>query len=437
MFTAPLQKVTHESSYYRGLFDSLNADKQGFVATEKLAEFLKTSGLPDETLHQIWELVDVTESGRFNFELFCRACRVIGHAQQRTPLAAELLYTEPTKLPVFHSLQMQGALPSGADEQSYKTLFNKLRVGSIIPPEAARGIFLKSGVQEKDLARIFDLATSDTQGVMGYGEFLVAMTLITRRRQGLDIPLTLPPDLVALAHQPTPLADATEVQRREQMITELENDRRIQLTQKIMKNDAEYYIKFDEMKKLETALSVAQALTGSWQDQILVCQGRLGEIQTELDDMQIPAELPEDVTRLEHDLQELQTELEKVQRTKADYRARVQVLRERVHQRSRDTDLISTTLSSNNAKLSDLRKERVNIIEATNSIVLTSTLIPNLQSSASLNSTTALRRDAKGVRAVAAPQSAAPVLVRANEPSPVGWETFGSEQANVFSPFEC
>lgn len=84
------------------------------------------------------------------------------------------------------------------EKQIYDGIFNawdNSRRG-FIDGEVAINIFGKSGLSRPDLESIWNLADSSNRGKLNKDEFSVAMHLVYRRLNGLEIPLRLPPELV-------------------------------------------------------------------------------------------------------------------------------------------------------------------------------------------------------------------------------------------------
>lgn len=65
-----------------------------------------------------------------------------------------------------------------------------------IQGDTAIGIFRKSGLSRPDLESIWNLCDAGNRGKLNKDEFAVAMHLVYRRLNGLEIPLRLPPELV-------------------------------------------------------------------------------------------------------------------------------------------------------------------------------------------------------------------------------------------------
>ncbi|OBA23247.1 hypothetical protein METBIDRAFT_63645 [Metschnikowia bicuspidata var. bicuspidata NRRL YB-4993] len=73
--------------------------------------------------------------------------------------------------------------------------WDKFRKG-YIDGDVAISIFGKSGLGRPDLETIWNLCDSNNRGKLNKDEFAVAMHLVYRRLNGLEIPLRLPPELV-------------------------------------------------------------------------------------------------------------------------------------------------------------------------------------------------------------------------------------------------
>ena len=65
----------------------------------------------------------------------------------------------------------------------------------MITGQQARDLFLKSGLPQTALAKIWGLADADGDGKMTPDEFSVAIFLITKKLQGKEIPSVLPSGL--------------------------------------------------------------------------------------------------------------------------------------------------------------------------------------------------------------------------------------------------
>lgn len=90
---------------------------------------------------------------------------------------------------------------SSEERQRYYDIFNAWdATGSgFLPGQKARDIFAQAGLPQNDLMKIWALADYDDKGQLDIEEFAIAMHLIFRRMNGLDIPNTLPPELAPMS----------------------------------------------------------------------------------------------------------------------------------------------------------------------------------------------------------------------------------------------
>ncbi|CCG21508.1 Pan1 protein [Candida orthopsilosis Co 90-125] len=84
------------------------------------------------------------------------------------------------------------------EKQIYDNLFQAWDTGrkGYVDSSVALNVFTKSGLSRSDLETIWTLADTDDAGKLNKNQFAVAMHLIYRRLNGLEIPLRLPPELI-------------------------------------------------------------------------------------------------------------------------------------------------------------------------------------------------------------------------------------------------
>ena len=167
------------------------------------ANFLKRSGLSKKLLHDIWCIADPTDSGFLTAEGFYKACRLVGHAQcGSTSVTADLICQEPPSLPFFEGSDNgpEGLWkPSESEMKTFATLFEKEGGSSKMDGSDARALLLRSGLSHSELCDIWDLADTDRDGKLMFGEFVAAMVLVSRVRDGKAfIPPQLPGPLKEL-----------------------------------------------------------------------------------------------------------------------------------------------------------------------------------------------------------------------------------------------
>lgn len=90
---------------------------------------------------------------------------------------------------------------SSEERQRYYDIFNAWDVtrSGFLNGQKAREIFAQSGLQQVELMKIWSLADYDDKGQLDIEEFSIAMHLIYRRMNGMDIPNKLPPELAPMS----------------------------------------------------------------------------------------------------------------------------------------------------------------------------------------------------------------------------------------------
>lgn len=180
------------------------------------------SGLPPGVLQNIWNLADTRKSGTLNQTEFIIAMHYIESAMKgagnlpatlppnvyasatgRTVGASPLVRnntlqvnsppTLPNRSPL---LQKRGGVPldiPSDDFNKYAAFFRQLDTddSGFVTGADAVVFFKHSGLPESDLARIWDLADTNSTGQLNEKEFAIAMHLINRRNAGSDIPQSI------------------------------------------------------------------------------------------------------------------------------------------------------------------------------------------------------------------------------------------------------
>ena len=180
---------------------------------------------------QIWQIADKENRGFLTPAGFGIVLRLIGHAQAgREPTAEVALQQGP--LPRFEgltptpapppppppALQAQGTgapgpirIPPLTPEKvaQYAGLFERqtLQNGNMLPGEAAKQIFEKSGLPNEVLGRIWMLADTEQRGALVLTEFVIAMHLLTSMKTGAlrGLPNILPAALYEAATRRAPV----------------------------------------------------------------------------------------------------------------------------------------------------------------------------------------------------------------------------------------
>lgn len=88
---------------------------------------------------------------------------------------------------------------SPEEKQRYRDIFTAWNGPGLtyMPGNTAREVLLQSNLSEQDLMRIWHLADRDNRGSLDADEFAIAMHLIYRKLNGVEVPSTLPAELAA------------------------------------------------------------------------------------------------------------------------------------------------------------------------------------------------------------------------------------------------
>lgn len=100
-----------------------------------------------------------------------------------------------------HGIGVSGNGMSSEERQRYYDIFSAWDVtgSGFLDGNKARDIFAQAGLQQNELMKIWTLADYDDKGQLDIEEFAIAMHLIFRRMNGLDIPDKLPTELAPMS----------------------------------------------------------------------------------------------------------------------------------------------------------------------------------------------------------------------------------------------
>lgn len=192
--------------------------------------------MPSAVLGEIWAVADSDNVGFLTADGFATALRLIGHAQQGTPLSPALA-SRPAPPPVFDGIVYPDAPPprsrsaappppparppvaapapppprppvapaapaadviTSEDKSRFARIFaNSGPVGGLLDGEKAKNIFLKSRLPVDTLGAIWGLADSGDRGALDLTDFTIAMHYIQGSMNGTipQIPASVPPTL--------------------------------------------------------------------------------------------------------------------------------------------------------------------------------------------------------------------------------------------------
>lgn len=220
-----------ELAAYRAVLEGLGVATAGAsVGPEAGRTLLERSGLPQSELAHIWRLSDIDGDGRLaSGEFACAMAMVAGRrskgfqlppslprelaqlASQGLPPAgtsaaphaehAPAASPQPTAAsatsPAVQDAQLSPWTVSPEELVKYKDLFHSMDTSGsgVIGPDDARRVLESSRLPTQELMEIWELADASGTGDLTMGEFVCAMALAWRRRQGLQLPQALPPEL--------------------------------------------------------------------------------------------------------------------------------------------------------------------------------------------------------------------------------------------------
>mmetsp|Transcript_51495 Transcript_51495/g.167042 ORF Transcript_51495/g.167042 Transcript_51495/m.167042 type:complete len:871 (-) Transcript_51495:64-2676(-) len=224
-FSAPEQQC------YLGYFRSLDSSGSGRIAGPIVVNFLSTSGLDRNLLHQIWGIADGRNSGSLTAEDFGVAMRLVAHVQAGKPVSPNLAQMPPPQPPRFGGgppgsalaasaamvspQDMRGrasrspvrpvaSVPTPSELRKYARLFMRSdRDGDCrLTMDEAREIFQRSGLGGHLLGHFWDLIDMNRNGTLSFPEFVGGMHLISHHlhqvrhvNQASPLPSSLPPEL--------------------------------------------------------------------------------------------------------------------------------------------------------------------------------------------------------------------------------------------------
>jgi len=231
---------------YGQWFDLADADKDGMVSGIEAVAFLSRSGLPKQTLAQVWEMSDTDKNGKLARGQFNHAIQLVAFAQRfpGMPLANASSMQNPLPPPTMQGLaapmphnnampqQQQSQLrsPDGAavadggsagdlgavDAEFYRQqqhVFNGMdqdRDGFLQGSQCFT-FFMQSGLDKSKLKHIWDVVAG-SKGQLSFPEFITCQQLIACAKAGKPLPTKLPPNFtVTIKAQPLAASSAPAV----------------------------------------------------------------------------------------------------------------------------------------------------------------------------------------------------------------------------------
>lgn len=206
---------------YRRAFAGAALKQRHALAADEARELLLGSLLPTQELATVWTLADADQDGKLTFGEFVVAMQLV-HARRQ---GAELPEEVPPELSALASVaaatsefveaskELSPWIVAPAKLAAYRALFEDESAGraggvGVMGPQEAKAVLERSGLPQEELVEIWRMADVDEDMQLTFGEFVCAMHLVDQRRQGQDLPRTLPPELASLPAMVATLAAA-------------------------------------------------------------------------------------------------------------------------------------------------------------------------------------------------------------------------------------
>ncbi|XP_061694926.1 epidermal growth factor receptor substrate 15-like 1 isoform X2 [Syngnathoides biaculeatus] len=188
-------------SYYR----QLDPVSSGKILAGDAAQFLKKSGLSDNTLGKIWDLADSERKGYLDKRGFFIALRLVASAQAGHDVSlSNLAQTvappkfRDTSSPSLSTPASDSHWPIRPDEKGkFEGIFESLTpVNGLLSGDKVKPVLINSKLPMDVLGKIWDLGDADKDGYLDKEEFIVVMHLVYRAMEKEPVPAALPPSLI-------------------------------------------------------------------------------------------------------------------------------------------------------------------------------------------------------------------------------------------------
>ncbi len=187
-----------ERTAFEALFARADADRDGSVGPADARPFFSHLGLPAPVLGQIWGEANAAKTEGLSKEDFFVALRLAALAQQGLPVSREAALAAREGL--VPRLAAAAWVLVAAQAANFDQVFRGAQEGGFVSGAKARELFLSYGLPKAELKAIWELSDADLDQQLSRAEFLTAMYLIFRKKQGDALPAQLPQELVASVH---------------------------------------------------------------------------------------------------------------------------------------------------------------------------------------------------------------------------------------------
>ncbi|KAL1413265.1 hypothetical protein Q8F55_001020 [Vanrija albida] len=192
--------TAQEQHYYDQLFDIVDKDGSGILPGSEAFPFLTASGLPQQTLGEIWAIADPDNNGFLTKDGLYKVARLVGWMQSGKQTQVDpALISKPGPFPKFSGYppppvapQLTGTSSTGSPAASHglppltpsdRAQFTRIFAGcgpvnGLVAGDKARDVFLKSQLSYDKLGLIWNLADTQQRGALDLTDFVIGMWLI-------------------------------------------------------------------------------------------------------------------------------------------------------------------------------------------------------------------------------------------------------------------
>ncbi|CAF0879616.1 unnamed protein product [Brachionus calyciflorus] len=199
-------------------FSQADATGSGIIGAYDANNFLKLSKLPPDVLKDIWELSDPTGKGYLDRYAFYLCLKLVSLAQSNQQVKLENL-TCSTLAPKLGELSSNITSLITSDDPWYikasnrilndKTFDSLSPINNKLSGARVKPFLLKSGLSVDILGKIWELSDLDQDGQLDRDEFLIAMQLVQKAKDGFTIPDQLPPSLLPFKIRHSSISNST------------------------------------------------------------------------------------------------------------------------------------------------------------------------------------------------------------------------------------
>ncbi|XP_061776838.1 epidermal growth factor receptor substrate 15-like 1 isoform X1 [Nerophis ophidion] len=200
-----LSQLSGGNPAYESYYRQLDPVSSGKVSAGDAAQFLKKSGLSDNTLGKIWDLADAERKGYLDKRGFFIALRLVASAQAGHEVSLSNL--SQTVLPPKFRDNSSPLLSASATDSSwairpdekgkFEGIFESLSpVNGLLAGDKVKPILINSKLPLDALGKIWDLGDTGKDGYLDKEEFIVVMHLVYRAMENEPVPTTLPASLI-------------------------------------------------------------------------------------------------------------------------------------------------------------------------------------------------------------------------------------------------